>query len=115
MNVVDAYLETLNEPHKSAIINIRQIVRKISPMAEEVITYGMPGFKYKGKYLISFSVFKDHMSIFPGPKAIQAHYKELQSFKCSKGTIQFTAEHQIPAEILKSIITHRINDIDAKL
>lgn len=112
MNVVDEYLINLAAPQKLALTNVRRIITQTVPDAEAVFTYGMPGYKYKGKYLISFGVFKDHMSIFPGADAIEAYKDKLAGFKLSKGTIQFTTEQQIPDELIAQIVTHRMHDID---
>lgn len=69
MSVVDDYLNG-SSPQKEALQRVCRIIRQATPTAEEVITYGMPGFKYQKKYLIAFAGFKDHMSIFPGARAI---------------------------------------------
>lgn len=113
MNVVDEYLGKLELAHKLVLANISHIVNRTVPDAKPAITYGMPGYKYKDKYLISFGAFKDHLSIFPGANAIEAHKDSLNDFNISKGTIQFTAEHQLPDTLLVSIIKHRVRDIDA--
>ena len=70
MSVVDDYLKNLPEPQKAELERIRKIVKQTVPEAEEVISYGVPGFKYKGKYLITFAAFKDHLSLFPGSAPI---------------------------------------------
>lgn len=111
MELVDAYLVNTPEPQKSELQRIRAIIKQIVPDAEEVITYGMPGFKYKHKYLIAYAPFKDHMSIFPGGEAVTAFAKELAEYKTSKGTIQFTVDMPIPDQLLKKIVLQRISDI----
>lgn len=113
MTVVDEYLAKLDDQQKLALTNICQIVRQTVPDSKEVITYGMPGFKYRGKYLVSFGVFKDHMSLFPGSGAIEAYQDNLMNYKCSKGTIQFTINNQLPNELIKLIIIHRKKDIES--
>ena len=113
MGVVTDYLNTLGEAEKNALERIQAIVTQIAPEAEEVITYGMPGYKYKGKYLISFAAFKDHLSIFPGAEAIEALKDKLEGFALSKGTIQFTLENQLPTEIVQEIVTLGVKRITA--
>ncbi len=115
MGVVSDYLQTTSEPQKTTLVHISEVIRADCPDATEVITYGMPGYKYKGKYLIAFSAFKDHLSIFPGSGAIEAYAQELAKFKTSKGTIQFSPESPLSDELLKKIIAHRINDISSGL
>lgn len=111
MSVVDEYFEKLEPEQRTELERIRKIVRKNYPEAEEVITYGMPGFKYKGKYLVSFNAFKDHLSLFPGSKPIEKLSGKLKSYKTSKGTIQFTLDNPIPEELIRDILAVRAADI----
>jgi uncharacterized protein YdhG (YjbR/CyaY superfamily) len=64
----------------------------------------MPGFKYKKKYLLTFAVFKDHMSIFPGSAPIEELKDKLGNYKLSRGTIQFTSESPLPDSLLEEIV-----------
>ena len=112
MTVIDEYFEHVEEPQRVALERIRAIVKDVAPEVEEVITYGMPGFKYKKKYLISFSAFKDHLSIFPGAEAIETYKDELSDFKLSKGTVQFTLENPIPDQLLKEIVQNGVDRIN---
>lgn len=112
MGIIADYLHNTTEPQKSVLKHVSNVIAATCPDANEVITYGMPGYKYKGKYLIAFSAFKDHLSVFPGSAAIAAYAKDLESFKTSKGTIQFTVDAPLSDELLRKIIKHRTNDID---
>lgn len=112
MTVIDEYLTKVKSPQKEELERVRKAILKVAPEAEEVITYGMPGFKYQGKYLISFAAFKDHMSIFPGSGAIAQLGAKLSKFKLSKGTVQFTLENPLPETTLKKIVEARIKEIN---
>jgi uncharacterized protein YdhG (YjbR/CyaY superfamily) len=107
MTKVDEYLSQVSPSQKKELERIRAVVQKLIPNAEEVITYGMPGFKYKKK-------FKNHMSIFPGAGAIEKLNDKLGSYTLSKGTVQFTNDHPIPEALLHEIIMLRVHDIDTK-
>ncbi|NTW62170.1 DUF1801 domain-containing protein, partial [Candidatus Saccharibacteria bacterium] len=58
MSVIDEYLATVGADSKKELEKVRQIIHEIVPEVEEVISYGVPSFKYKGKYLIGFSEYK---------------------------------------------------------
>lgn len=115
MSVIDDYLQGLEAPQRTELERVRAIVKGLAPDVEEVIGYGIPTFKYKGKNLLHFAAYTDHLSVFPGPPAIEAVKSELTDFKLSKGTIQFTLEKSIPETTLKKIIQHRLDSIDAKV
>lgn len=112
MSVIDKYLENVSPSQKTELQRIREIVEYTVPEAEKVISYGMPVFKYKKKYLLGFSAFKNHMSIFPGAHPVEANLKDLNNYKISKGTIQFTIDNPIPESIIKKLITVRLKDIN---
>src|SRR5215813_12529170 len=104
MTVVEDYLQKLDPPERKALERIRQIIREVAPEAQEVMTYGMPGFKYNGKYFVSFAAFKDHLSLFPGAEPVEFLKDRLKGYKLSKGTIQFTLEQPLPDSLIKEIL-----------
>lgn len=112
MNIVDKYLDGIDKDQKIELERIRKIIHKTVPEAEEVISYGMPVYKYNKKYLIGFAAFKNHMSVFPGAEAVETMSKKLTKYKLSKGTIQFTLTNPLPDIILVEMIDIRKRAID---
>ncbi|MCL5991647.1 MAG: DUF1801 domain-containing protein [Bacteroidetes bacterium] len=112
-NDVDSYLATVPEPAKSTLEKLRQTIRGIVPAAEEVISYGMPAFKYKG-ILVYFASFKNHCSFFPGSAIIENFKEELKAYKTSKGTIQFAFDKPLPASLVKKIVKARMKENEEK-
>lgn len=111
MSVIDDYLEKYDGPEKVELEKVRSIIRATVPAAEEVMTYAMPGFKYNGKYLVAFNIFKDHLGLFPTPGPIESLTDKLADFKTSKGGIQFTPQKPIPESLLKEILLTRVAEI----
>lgn len=111
MSVVDDYLIKVDAPQRAALERVRAIVKQAVPEAEEVISYGMPGFKYKKKYLFGYAEFKDHLSLFPTATPVEALKEKLGGFELSKGTVQFTVEHPVPEDIIKELVSVRVNAI----
>lgn len=114
MSVIDDYLLGVEQPQRAELERIRKIIHAAVPDAEEVITYNMPGFKYRGRYLVSFAAFKDHMSLFPAADPIASYADKLKEYKTSKGTIQFTLEHPLPESLVNEIVAHNIARIEAR-
>ena len=112
MTVIDDLLSGTDAPQKAKLERIRQMVHQLCPDCEEVKTYGMPGFKYKDKYLLSFAAFKDHMSLFPGAEPVDVLKEQLKPYQLSKGTIQFTLDQPLPDDLLKQIILLCIKRIE---
>lgn len=108
MSVIDDYLLNMSGPNRRELERIRSIIRESLPEATEVITYGMPGFKYNGKYLVAFNTFRDHLGLFPTSGPIETFKDRLKDYKTSKGGIQFTAGHPLPKSLIKDILAARV-------
>jgi uncharacterized protein YdhG (YjbR/CyaY superfamily) len=65
--------------------------------------------------LVGFAAFKDHCSLFPGPKAIETHKSELKGYETSKGTIRFPTGKPLPAALVKKIVKTRIAENEKTL
>jgi uncharacterized protein YdhG (YjbR/CyaY superfamily) len=104
---VDEYVSALTPAQREQFERVRRIVRSVVPDAEETISYGIPTFKHRGKYLIYFAAFKDHMSVYPTVGAVEAT-------KGTKGTFRFSENDPVPEEVVRAIVTHRLQMIDIR-
>lgn len=118
MTDVENYLKNISPAQKAQYERIGKIVKKIVPDAEVSISYGIPTFKYKGKYVLYFAAFKTHMSIYPAFKELLEELKdELGTFKItketlqSKGTVQFTADNPVPDILIEEIVKRNLRRI----
>lgn len=112
MTVIDEYFNKIKPDEQVELTRIRSIVKETVPEAVETIDYGIPTFKYNGKYLIGFYVFKSHISLFPTPTPINALKTKLGNFKLSKGAIEFSLENTVPESLIRNLILYRIEEID---
>jgi uncharacterized protein YdhG (YjbR/CyaY superfamily) len=114
INGVDEYLASIPEPARTTLKKIRSAIRSVAPPeATEVISYGIPTFKYKGM-LASFAAFSDHCSLFPGAGPTTEFKNELKNFQTSKGTIRFAPDKPPPVALLKKLVKARIADNEHK-
>jgi uncharacterized protein YdhG (YjbR/CyaY superfamily) len=115
MSVIDDYLKNVPPIQKATLEHIRTLVKQLAPTAEEVISYGMPGFKLNHRYMLGFAAFKDHLSLFPTSQPMSLLSQDVHDkFVTSKGTLQFTPEDPLPDSVIKQIIQERIKDISKK-
>ena len=99
---------------RAALQNLRKTIKATAPDAEEVISYSMPAFRYQGM-LVYYAAFKDHCSFFVGSVATQRKFAAaLKTFAARKGTIHFTPERPLPAELVKRIVKARISENEAR-
>ena len=113
MTEVEAYLSQATNDQRAEYERIRRIVAATVPTFEETISYGIPTFKYKGKYLLYFGAFKNHMSLFPTPNPVEALKDRLKDYKVSKGTIQFTTQKPLPDDVIIDMLKLRKQSIDS--
>lgn len=100
---VDKYLTRVPEPARGTLKKIRAMIRSAAPReATETISYGMPGFKYKGM-LMGYAAFSEHCSLFPGA-IVEAFKDELKGYRISKGTIRFPLDKPLPAALVKKLV-----------
>lgn len=114
VNTVEEYLTLFPEAQQNALEKIRKAVKDAAPKAEEMISYGMPGYKLNGP-LVYFGGFKTHCSFFPGGySAINKFSDELKKYKTSKGTIQLPLNEPIPVTLIKKIVKERVKENEEK-
>lgn len=104
---VDDYIASQPEPLRPLLEEVRQLIRKAAPQAEEVISYGMPGYRLNGM-LLWFGAAKNHYSLYPHAETIEAFKDKLAGYKTSKGTIQFHLDKPVPASLIKEIVKYKV-------
>lgn len=111
---VDEYLASLPEEARTALEWVRRAIKAAAPGSTERISYGMPMTYYHGM-LVGFAAFKDHLSFFPGPAAIERYAKDLKKFDTSRGTIRFHTDKPLPSALIRKLVKARIEQNDARL
>jgi uncharacterized protein YdhG (YjbR/CyaY superfamily) len=107
VTTVEDYVAALTPGQREQFERVRRIVRSVVPGAEETISYRIPTFKHRGKYLIYFAAFKDHMSVYPTVGAVEAT-------EGTKGTFRFTEDDPVPEEVVRAIVSHRLEVIEGR-
>jgi len=64
----------------SKLSQIRDIVLKNAPGAEETISYNMPAVTLNG-IVVWYAGYKNHVGLYPKPAVIQQFAAELQGYK----------------------------------
>lgn len=112
---VDEYLYALPADVKSTLEKVRQAIKEAAPKAEEVISYQIPGYKYKGP-LVYFAAFKNHCSFFGASRSLLENFKkELQPYKIAGTTIHFTPDKPLPSSLVKKLVKARIKDNEERM
>ena len=100
--MIDEYIAAQDEAIQPRLNNIRETIRAAIPDATENISYQMPTY-WKGRNIIHFAAFKNHIGLYPGGEAPVVFAERLKGYKTSKGTIQFPLDEDLPLELIAEI------------
>ena len=111
---IDTFLARLPEEQREALEALRRVIAAAAPEAEEGISYGVPAFKYRARPLVSFGAGKDHCSFYvQSPAVMEAHRSELAGYDTAKGTVRFTPDKPLPADLVTKLVEARMTETDA--
>ena len=105
---IDEYIAGFPNNVREILEQIRMTIREAAPDAEETISYQIPTFTLKGKYLIYFAAYKKHIGLYPAPRGVEKFKKELSLYEGGKGTVRFPLDKPIPFGLLKRIVKFRV-------
>jgi len=108
MNEVDNYIQQFPENVQEILKRIRTLVVENAPEAEEVMAYGMPGYKTNKKPLVYFAAFKNHIGFYATPSGHSEFRNELANYKQGKGSVQFPIDKPIPYDLIERMIKFRV-------
>jgi uncharacterized protein YdhG (YjbR/CyaY superfamily) len=99
---IDEYIAAQDERVQPRLDEIRAILRKALPEAEECISWSMPTYR-KGRNIIHFAAFKKHIGVYPGGEATEKFAEELAEYDTSKGSIRLPYDRELPEDLLVRI------------
>lgn len=103
---IDEYIVNFPPKVQEVLQKIRKIISEIVVGGEEAIKYGIPTFRLKGKNVVHFAGYKNHIGFYPGAAPVEQFKKDLTKYVVSKGTVQFQLTEPIPYDLIKKITTH---------
>lgn len=104
-----AYIATFPKSTQALLQQVRAIIQKAAPKAEEVISYGMPAYKQEGM-LVYFAGYAHHIGFYPTASGIKAFEKEIAKYKHSKGAVQFPLDEPLPAALITRIVKFKLKE-----
>ena len=106
---VDRYLEALEEPKRSTLSALRDVILQVLPEAEQGISYGVPAFKVRGKTIAGFAAFKRHLSYLPHSGSVFPELAgDLSGYQTSSGALRFGIDKPLPRPLVEKLIAVRL-------
>lgn len=112
-STVDEYISSFPQDVQDVLQQVRAVIRKAAPTAEETIAYAMPAYKLNGP-LVYFAGYKGHIGFYATPTGHEAFKKELSKYKEGKGSVQFPLSEPMPSKLIEKIVKFRVKENLAK-
>ena len=113
---VDDYLERMHEPFGAALRVVRDRLVGAIPGVEQVISYRVPIFRYRGRGLVGLSVTAKECSLLlMSPPAAKALAGSLDEGSITGATLHFDPAHPLSEATIRRIVDLRIREVDAAL
>jgi uncharacterized protein YdhG (YjbR/CyaY superfamily) len=106
---INEYITTFPLQTRKLLREMKATIKKAAPKAEEVISYGMPAFKFHG-LLVWFAAYTRHIGFYPRVSAIQAFKKDIAKYKNAKGSVQFPLHKPLPLALIKKMVQYRVKE-----
>jgi uncharacterized protein YdhG (YjbR/CyaY superfamily) len=109
MTAIDDYLDTVSEPQRSVLAEVRRRILSVIPEAVECISYQVPCFKVDGKGIAGFAAYKNHNSYFPfSGQVFTAIPAEVSGYVTTSGALHFTIDEPLDEALIKRLIEVRL-------
>jgi uncharacterized protein YdhG (YjbR/CyaY superfamily) len=105
----NAYIADYPGPVQKLLKQMRSIIRKAAPTADEVISYNMPAYKFHGT-LVYFAAHTSHVGLYPMASGIEKFRKEITAFKHASGSVQFPFGKALPVSLITKIVKFRVKE-----
>jgi uncharacterized protein YdhG (YjbR/CyaY superfamily) len=115
---IDAFLAELPAHLQAALETLRGQIAAAAPDAAETIAYSVPAFRYKARPLVSFSAGRTGTGpcalYVQSPAVLDRYRDEVKAYRTTKGTIHFTPDSPLPADLVTRIVRARMAETDRR-
>ncbi len=102
----DAYIAAAAEPFRPVLAQLRGVVARVLPDADEIVAYNMPGFAINGSVVVSYAAFSKQCGLYALPGAIAQHAEEIAAagFKATKTGVTFPPHKPLPDSLVERLV-----------
>jgi len=112
---VAAYMASLTPEARRRLEKLRATIVAAAPGAVESFSYGVPAIRIEGKPVVCYAAAKAHYSLFPMSGAVMKSFAaDLKPYDISQGTIRFSMDKPLPAQLVRRIVKARLAELHGK-
>jgi uncharacterized protein YdhG (YjbR/CyaY superfamily) len=108
ITTVDQYIESLAEPARSLIVEIRSILHQAVPAAKERIGYGMPVVQLPTGYIFYYGAWKKHIGLYPIYPGTDAFEAAIESYRDRTHTVRLPFDRETIQTVVPLVIAERL-------
>jgi uncharacterized protein YdhG (YjbR/CyaY superfamily) len=108
---IDAYLGALEEPKRTTLMQLRDMIAEIVPDAEQGMSYTLPAFRLNGATIAGFAAFKNHLSYLPhSGSVIPKLAAETKGYSGTKSSLHFPVDQPLSKELVEKLLAVRMDE-----
>jgi uncharacterized protein YdhG (YjbR/CyaY superfamily) len=97
------------------MLAMRKSILEILPRSEEVVSYGMPAFRFEGNIVAGILHAKNHVGYYPfSGSVLRLFPRELAKYSTTKSAIHVPKDKPLSKALLKKLIAARISQCPVK-
>jgi uncharacterized protein YdhG (YjbR/CyaY superfamily) len=101
---VDEYIALFPIATQAKLRQLRKLVQKVAPEAEEKISYAIPAYRTRAGSWAYFAAYENHLSLYPIPRNVTDDLlRQLEQHKAGKGTLRFSLDKPLPLELIRKV------------
>lgn len=104
------YLNSHPKENHDLILQLHNFILDYCPDCSFTLDHFIPTYSYNAKIVLRFHVYKNHIGLFPGERAINYIHPRLSSYRTSKKAIQIPRARYFPFELVEEIIDFNKQD-----
>lgn len=107
------YMSTRPAEFRPCLTQLRNLIKAITPNAEEVFSYQVHCFK-QARMLVGIGTTREYCSLYTMSSRLVKQLKdELKGYKISGMTLHFKSDEPLPADIITRIVLLRLQENEA--
>lgn len=110
---IDEYIAAFSPDVQAILQQVRQVVHRAAPDAQEAISYQIPAFKLNG-VLVYFAAFEKHIGFYPPVSGDARLEKAVSPYAGEKGNLRFPLNQPIPFNLIGRIVKLRVKQRTSK-
>ena len=101
---VDEYLDGLPDDVRARMSELRALVHRVVPDAEERISYAMPTFTLDGRSVVHLAAWKKHIALYPLPELPPDVAAEAERYRGAKDAMQLRYDRPVPYDLVERVV-----------